>query len=157
MTTRLLLVETEKVQDVWSEARPLIEKALAYDYLGNMTSTDALRLILNEHQQLWVGIDDNISIAILTEMVHFPKNKVLRIISAATKTGHDGDNWYHHHLADLEEFAVACGCSALEAWARKGLAAKLNWEHKYAVITKAITPNKPKQPRKRRRRTKTNG
>ena len=62
MTTQLLLVKTENVQDVWPQARPLIEKALAYDYLGNMTSTDALRLILNERQQLWILFDTDISI-----------------------------------------------------------------------------------------------
>ena len=93
MTTRLILVDTEHVQDVWQEARPLIEKALAYDYLGNMTSTDALRLLLNEHQQLWLGIDTGIFLAILTEIVKYPKNNVLRVIAFATKTGHDMDAW----------------------------------------------------------------
>ena len=152
MTTQLLLVKTENVQDVWPQARPLIEKALAYDYLGSMTSTDALRLILNERQQLWIGFDTDIFLAILTEVVHYPKNKVLRIIAFSTETGHDMDVWYHH-LNTLEEFALACECTALEAWARKGLAEKLKWEHKYAVITKPI---KPKQ-RKRRRRPKKHG
>ena len=152
MTTQLLLVKTENVQDVWPKARPLIEKALAYDYLGSMTSTDALRLILNERQQLWIGFDTDIFLAILTEVVHYPKNKVLRIIAFSTETGHDMNAWYHH-LNTLEEFALACECTALEAWARKGLAEKLKWEHKYAVITKPI---KPKQ-RKRRRRPKKHG
>ena len=117
-----------------------------------MTSTDALRLILNERQQLWIGFDTDIFLAILTEVVHYPKNKVLRIIAFSTETGHDMDVWYHH-LNTLEEFALACECTALEAWARKGLAEKLKWEHKYAVITKPI---KPKQ-RKRRRRPKKHG
>ena len=153
MTTQLLLVKTENVQDGWPQARLLIEKALAYDYLGSMTSTDALRLILNERQQLWIGFDTDIFLAILTEVVHYPKNKVLRIIAFSTETGHDMDAWYHH-LNTLEEFALACECTALEAWARKGLAEKLKWEHKYAVISKPI---KPKQQRKRRRRPKKNG
>ena len=153
MTTQLILVKTEDVQDVWPKARPLIEKALAYDYLGSMTSTDALRLILNEHQQLWIGFDTDIFLAILTEVVHYPKNKVLRIIAFSTETGHDMNVWYHH-LSVLEEFALVCECTALEAWARKGLAEKLKWEHEYTVISKSI---KPKQQRKRRRRTKSNG
>ncbi len=153
MTTQLLLVKTEDVQDVWPKARPLIEKALAYDYSGSVTSTDTLRLILNERQQLWIGFDTDIFLAILTEVVHYPKNKVLRIIAFSTETGHDMNVWYHH-LSVLEEFALACECTALEAWARKGLAEKLKWEHEYAVISKSI---KPKQQRKRRRRTKSNG
>ena len=150
MTTQLLLVKTENVQDVWPKARPLIEKALAYDYLGSMTSTDALRLILNGRQQLWIGVDTDIFLSILTEIVHYPKNKVLRIIAFSTVTGHDMDIWYHH-LNILEEFALTCECTALEAWARKGLAEKLKWEHEYAVISKPI---KPRQQRKRRRRPK---
>ena len=153
MTTQLLLVKTEDVQDVWHKAKPLIEKALVYDYLGSMTSTDALRLILNERQQLWIGLDTDVFLAILTEIVNYPKNKVLRIIAFSTETGHNMDVWYHH-LNVLEDFALACGCTALEAWARKGLAEKLKWEHEYAVISKPI---KPKQQRKRRRRTKSNG
>ena len=150
MTTQLLLVNAEDVQDVWPQARPLIEKALAYDYLGSMTSTDALRLILNGRQQLWIGVDTDIVGAVLTEVVHYPKNKVLRIISCSTETGHGMNSWYHH-LSTLEEFALTCECVALEAWARKGLAEKLKWEHEYAVISKPI---KPKQQRKRRRRPK---
>ena len=153
MTTHLLLVKPENVQDVWPQARPLIEKALAHDYLGSMTSTDALRLILNERQQLWIGIDTDIFLAILTEIVHYPQSKVLRIIAFSTVTGHDMDVWYHH-INVLEEFALACECTALEAWARKGLAEKLKWEHEYAVISKPI---KPKQQRKRRRRPKKHG
>ena len=157
MTTQLLLVEPEDVQDVWPKAGPLIEKALAYDYLGSMTSTDALRLILNEHQQLWVGFDTDIFLAILTEVIHYPKNKVLRILAFSTETGHDMNVWYHH-LSVLEEFALTCECTALEAWCRKGLAKKLKWEHEYAVISKFIKPKpKQQQQRKRRRRTKSNG
>ena len=150
MTTQLLLVKTEDVQDVWPKARPLIEKALAYDYLGSMTSTDALRLLLNERQQLWIGFDTDIFLAILTEVVHYPKNKVLRIIAFSTETEHN----INAYLSVLEEFALVCECTALEAWAKKGLAEKLKWEHEYAVISKSI---KPKQQRKRRRRTKSNG
>ena len=153
MTTQLLLVKTEDVQDVWPKVRPLIEKTLANDYLGSMTSTDTLRLILNERQQLWIGFDTDIFLAILTEVVHYPKNKVLRIIASSTKTEHDM-NVLYHHLSVLEEFALVCECTTLEAWTRKGLAEKLKWEHEYAVISKSI---KPKQQRKRRRRTKSNG
>ncbi len=154
MTTQqqqFILVKTDDVQLIWNEARPLIEKALAHDYMGNMSSSDALRLILNEHQQLWVGInEDGIFLAILTEIVNYPQNKVLRIIAFSTETGHGMNAWYHH-LNTLEEFALVCDCTALEAWTRKGLAEKLNWDHQYAVITKKIKP-KQQQQRKRRRR-----
>ena len=157
MTTpkHFTLIEPDDVPFIWHEVRPLIEKALAYEYLGAMTSADALRLILNQRQQLWIGVEkpDNVFLALLTEIVHYPRRTVLRIITFATQTGHNMNDWYHY-LSHIEAFGRANKCDALEAWTRKGLAEKLNWEHEYAVITKNI---KPKQPRKRRRRTKTNG
>ncbi len=153
-TQQFTLVKPEDVPFIWHEVEPLIEKALKHNYLGSMTSVDALRLILNERQQLWIGVDkDGLFLTILTQVVPYPRHTVLRIITFATKTGHDMDIWYHH-LSTLEQFGRDCDCKALEAWTRKGLAEKLNWEHEYAVITKEI---KPKQQRKRRRRTKSNG
>ena len=156
MTTQhFTIVKPDDVHLLWHDARPLIEKALKYNYLGSMTSSDALRLLVNEQQQLWIGVDDNeLFLASLTEIVPYPQHSVLRIITCATKTGYDLDSWYLKNLNQIEQFGLINGCVALEAWARKGLAAKLNWEHEYSVITKTI---KPKQPRKRRRRTKTNG
>ena len=157
MTTHrhFTIVAPDDVSFIWHEVRPLIEKALAYDYLGSMTSTDALRLILNQRQQLWIGVEkpDDVFLALLTEIVPYPRRTVLRIITFATQTGHDMDGWYHY-LSHIEDFGRLNKCDALEAWTRKGLAEKLNWENEYAVITKDI---KPKQPRKRRRRAKTNG
>ena len=153
-TQQFTLVKPEDVPFIWHEVGPLIEKALKHNYLGSMTSVDALRLILNERQQLWIGVDkDGLFLAILTQVVPYPRHTVLRIITFATKTGHDMDIWYQH-LSTLEQFGRDYDCKALEAWTRKGLAEKLNWEHEYAVITKEI---KAKQQRKRRRRTKSNG
>lgn len=153
MSTQLILINPKDAPDVWANAKPLIDKALAYSE-GNMNSYDALKLILNERQQLWVGIDGSeITCTGLTEIIPYPQNKVLRIITFATSSGKDLDMW-QNHLHVVEEFGVACGCNRLEAWTRKGLAEKLKWEHEYAVISKPI---KPKQKRKRRRRSKTNG
>lgn len=153
-TQQFTIVKPDDVHLIWHEARPLIEKALKYNYLGSMTSSDVLKLLVNEDQQLWIGIDDNgLFLTLLTEIVPYPQHSVVRIITFATKTGHDMDSWYHN-LNQIEQFGLINGCIALEAWTRKGLAEKLNWDYEYAVITKTI---KPKQPRKRRRRTKTNG
>ena len=153
-TQQFTIVKPDDVHLIWHEVRPLIEKALKYNYLESMTSSDALRLLVNERQQLWIGIDDNeLFLALLTEIAPYPQHSVLRIITFATRTGHDMDSWYHN-LSQIEQFGLINGCTALEAWTRKGLAEKLNWEHEYSVISKPI---KPKQQRKRRRRTKTNG
>ena len=155
MTTQLLLVNTEEIQFIWHKVIPLIDKALKYNYLGSMTTADALRLALDGQEQLWVGVEnDELFLALLTEIVYYPQHSVLRIITFATDTGHDMDRWYHH-LNSIEEFGRINKCIALEAWTRKGLAEKLNWEHEYSVISKPIKPEQ--QQRKRRRRPKKHG
>ena len=155
MTTQLVLVNTEEIQFIWHKVIPLIDKALKYNYLGSMTTADALRLALDGQEQLWVGVEnDELFLALLTEIVHYPQHSVLRIITFATNTGHDMDRWYHH-LNSIEEFGRINKCIALEAWTRKGLAEKLNWEHEYSVISKPIKPEQ--QQRKRRRRPKKHG
>ena len=157
MTTHkhFTIVKPDDVPPIWNEVKPLIEKALSHEYLGAMTSTDALRLILNQRMQLWIGVEESndLFLALLTEIVPYPRRTVLRIITFATITGHNMNDWYHY-LSHIEAFGRANKCDALEAWTRKGLAEKLNWEHEYAVITKNM---RPQQPKKRRRRAKTNG
>ena len=150
MTTQLALVKPEDIPDIWINVKPLINKALVHTE-GNMSSYDALRLLLNERQQLWIGFEESsIACAGITEVIPYPRHKILRVITFSTKSGYDLDFW-ENHLGVVEKFGVDCGCTRLEAWTRKGLAEKLKWEHEYAVISKPI---KPRQQRKRRRRPK---
>ena len=134
----LYLIKSDDVQDLWSEVRPIIEKALVYSE-GALTSTDTLRHILNEQFQLWIAFDrDDVANVVITEIIHYPRQKILRIHNWATNTGHDFDIWYAPGIKVLEEFASNIGCVALEAWCRKGLARKLKWENEYSVIVKPI-------------------
>ena len=43
---------------------------------------------------------------------------------------------------NVEEFALSEGCVALEAWCRKGLARKLDWDHEHSVVYKVLNRNK---------------
>jgi len=138
MTQTLHLVEPDMIQDVWPIARPLVEKALDHSE-GQMLSTDTLRMILNNKQQLWVGFEEEeLFTAVVTEPIHYPRHKVLRIITFATQTGYGMDHWYDTIVDTLSRFGRAIDCNALEAWCRKGLARKLDWEHNYTVIVKPI-------------------
>ena len=88
MTQTLHLVNPDMVQDIWPVARPLVEKALAHSE-GQMLSSDALRMILNNKQQLWVGFEqESIFTAVVTEVINYPRHKILRIITFATQTGY---------------------------------------------------------------------
>ena len=158
MTTRqFFLIDPSKAPDIWHNIKPLIEKTLPYSE-GEMTPSDSLRMIMNEEQQLWLGIDDGeIFLALITEIIRYPQKSTLRIINFSTQTEHGMDIWYDQMLETLNEFGLKVNCTNLEAWCRKGLARKLDWEHEYVVISKPIKPKEAKQPRKRRRRSKTNG
>ena len=141
MTPNLFLIKPDDVEDLWFGARPLIQKALNHAE-GALSTTDVLRMILNGQMHLWVGFQDNqIFTAIVTEIIHYPRHKICRIITTATETGHDLDEWYPTMLKHVEEFALSEGCVALEAWCRKGLARKLDWDHEHSVVYKVIKRN----------------
>tara|TARA_B100000902_G_scaffold392213_1_gene444266 strand:+ start:325 stop:750 length:426 start_codon:yes stop_codon:yes gene_type:complete len=135
MTANLFIVKPKDLPRVWDEVKPLIEKALSHAN-GEMDSSDVLNFLFDEVQLLWVGIkNDNIFCAGTTEVVNYPQKKILRIITFASKTGHDYELW--KDFADtLEDFGSKIGCNALEAWTRKGLARKLKWDNQYSVITR---------------------
>jgi len=139
MTPNLFLVKPDDVENIWFGARPLIQKALDHAE-GALTTTDALRLVLNGRMNLWVGFDDNhrIFVAVLTEIISYPRHKICRVITTATATGHDFDEWFPTMYGIIEKFALSKGCSAFEAWVRKGLARKLKWDHEYSVIYKVL-------------------
>ena len=155
-TQQFFITDPDNVPNIWNDVKPLIDKALTFDHFSSMTSTDALRMILNGEQQLWIGVeDDSIITAVVTELIFYPRNKVLRVITWSTVTGYGYDNWKLLIENTLKQFGNNNGCSVLEAWCREGLARKLDWEQRAIVIT---TPIKPKQQqRKRRRRPKKHG
>ncbi len=156
MTTRdFFLVKPDNAPLIWHTVRPLIEKTLVHAE-GEMNSSDSLRMILNQDQQLWLGVeDDKVFLALITEIIRYPQKNTLRIINFSTQTEEDMDTWYEQAVNILTEFGLKVDCTNLEAWCRKGFARKLDWEHEYVVISKPIKPKQQKV--KRRRRSKNNG
>jgi len=133
----LLIVNPNDIDQVWEDVKPLLDKALVHSD-GEMLSSDILDLILDGREVLWVGIDNGeIFCAGVTEVITYPRKKVLRIITFASKSGHDYELW--KDFTDIiEGFGVRHECSSIEAWTRKGLAKKLKWDNEYSVITKDI-------------------
>ena len=133
----LSLVSPKDIPYVWCEVKPLIEKALSYNS-GEMDSFDVLHHLLTKVQMLWVGTnEDKIFCAGTTEIINYPKKRVFRIVTFATKSGHDYELW-KDFIYTLEDAAKTCGCTLIEAWVRKGLARKLKWDSEHSVITKTI-------------------
>ena len=115
---------------------------------------------LNDKFKLWVGFDSEhparLATAVVTEVIPYPRHRILRIHTWATDTGYNFDEWYQPIVDQLEYYAKSIDCVALEAWCRKGLVRKLpDWEHLYSVISKPIEPEQPVKRKRRRRKPKT--
>ena len=136
-TPTLIIINPDDIKEVWIEVKPLIEKALVHAE-GELRSEDILQLTLESKQTLWVGLKNkNIFCAGVTEIISYPRKRVLRIITFATKNGHDYKHWKDFEKV-LESYGARHRCSSLKAWTRKGLARKLKWNNEYSVITKDI-------------------
>ena len=89
----LLIVNPNDIDQVWEDVKPLLDKALAHAD-GEMLSSDILDLILDDREVLWVGINNGeVFCAGVTEVITYPRKKVLRIITFASKSGHDYELW----------------------------------------------------------------
>jgi len=131
------LVPPSDVLKLWGKVEPLITKALKHNH-GELVSSDILELLLQKRQLLWVGFEDNdIHSALVGEFITYPRKKAFRIITWSTKSGYHYEEWMEL-FNKIENFARLNGCSVMEAWTRKGLAKKLNWNHSYSVVVKQL-------------------
>ena len=135
---KVVLVSSEDTEVVWEDSKPLIEGALKHSE-GELMAEDLLPFIKNGEQQLWVAMEDGEVIAcMVTEVISYPRKRILRVITIGAKDGHGMDKWYTF-LPMVEGFALNNACTSLEAWTRKGMAKKLtDWKSSYTVITKDL-------------------
>lgn len=135
--TEIRYVPHNYVLKIWGEVEPIITKALKRND-GELLSDDVLKALLKKENILWVGVQDNkILMALVLEMIEYPRKKALNILTWGTKSGYDYELWIKEFYK-VEHFAKINGCSFIEARTRKGLAKKLNWEFCYSVIRKHI-------------------
>ena len=137
-SVKVVLVRKDDIDSIWDECSPLIDLALKHSE-GELISNDLLPFLKNGEQQLWVAMeDDQVIASMITEVISYPRKRILRVITIAGKDGHGIDKWYTF-LPMVEGFALKAGCTSLEAWTRKGMARKLkDWKHSYMVITKDL-------------------
>ena len=135
---KVVLIQPGDLELVWDEVVPLIEAALKHSE-GEVIPEDLIKPIKIGKMQLWVAMfKGSVIAAMITEIVVYPRKRVLRVITIAGKDGRGMSKWYGF-LPLVEGFALSNNCSSLEAWTRKGMVKKLtDWEHKYMVITKDL-------------------
>ena len=106
-------IPTVHVDEVWLEARPIIEKAVFDD--TDETIDTVYAELLNGNYHLWViGEFDAIAV---TEIQERPARRVAWIRFIA---GKNMDQWFDAWIAALEHYAENEDCKAIEFAGRKG-------------------------------------
>ncbi len=112
-------VPSEDVEFIWSQVKPLLEKALDETY----TIGDIYKGLLDDRMQLFISWnDDRVESAVVTEIAQYPQSKVLRYFLAG---GTNLDNWLERIQKIIEKFAKQENCTHLEVAGRKGWVKKL--------------------------------
>jgi hypothetical protein len=129
------LIDPKEVESIWPIVYPLIDKCHRYSN-GELETQDFLGMITSGAMQLWVATDENlIFAAMITELVKYPRKKVMRIIAI----GGEGMKRWMRFFPALEAAALQAGCTGLETLGRKGwLKVLKDWECTYYILTKDI-------------------
>lgn len=98
---------------------PMLDHACQFS-MGEYTTEDLIRGVLDERFQLWASIKDDVVFGTaVTELVVYPQKTVCNVIAMAGKEGS------LHVLLDLqsqiEAWAISEGASVLKAYVRPGL------------------------------------
>ena len=133
---KIVLVSSDDVPYIWEKIHPHLESMEPHSE-GELAPEDFYEAITNGDMQLWTAIKDNeIMASMVTQIVPYPRKRVLRIISIA---GEGMDQWIGY-IPLIEDWALSMGCTSLECWGRKGwLKVLKDWKCSYHIITKDLT------------------
>ena len=133
---KIVLVSSDDVPYIWEKIHPHLELMEPHSE-GELAPEDFYEAITHGDMQLWTAIKDNeIMASMVTQIVPYPRKRVLRIISIA---GEEMNGWIKY-LPLIEDWALSAGCTSLECWGRKGwLKILKDWKCSYHIITKDLT------------------
>ena len=133
---KIVLVSSDDVPYIWEKIHPHLESMEPHSE-GALAPEDFYEAITNGDMQLWTAIKDNeIMASMVTQIVPYPRKRVLRIISIA---GEEMDGWIKY-LPLIEDWALSSGGTSLECWGRKGwLKILRDWKCSYHILTKDLT------------------
>lgn len=120
----------------WDFVKDDIELALKHD-ASRVSIDDMYKFIVNRDVQLWAIHNGDIHAVMTTQIINYPKSKVVNIY---TVTGKDCEKWLDLLIETVTDWSKTQGCTAMEFTGRKG------WEK---VLTKKgfgntqITMTKP--------------
>jgi hypothetical protein len=132
---KISVINQNEVEAVWPFVIEHLERAVAFSD-GEIETEDFLPLLLDEEMQLWVAVGDGECVAaMVTQVIIYPRKKILRVIAVG---GRDMKIWMKN-IDMLENFALAMGCTELEAWTKRGFLRVLkDWKMSHIVIKKDL-------------------
>lgn len=106
--------------ELWPLIEPLIEKPLVRTgAIKDFHPADILELIKSQAMQCWLIYDDDEVLCVaITQILAYPRRKVLGIPFVGAKPG-TIKRWLQH-MDVMEAFAIEHGCTAIRGWGRKG-------------------------------------
>lgn len=134
-TPALVPVPSQQVPEIWPEVQPLVNCALAHGG-GRYEADDFLQALTRREMQLWLArAGDRLIGAVVTELRSYPRQRRCRYLLLA---GEDFDRWQHLQQ-DIEDWARANACTAMEMCGRRGWERKLSgWRATHVEMSKEI-------------------
>jgi hypothetical protein len=131
----LLPVSSRLVDSVWPDVVGHIDRALARGG-GRYAPADFLHALIRREMQLWlVQEDGHILGVIVTELRNYPRRRCCRYLLLAG----DGFVRWQHLQQDIEAWARANGCAAMEMCGRRGWERKLKgWRATHIEMSKEL-------------------
>lgn len=131
-------IPPQAIESLWRFAEPYIKRALDHTY-GEISADDIRRMCIETHMQLWMCSKEKRMVgAGTTQIVCYPQMKVCRIVTLA---GSEFDQWMDIAHMNIELWAEAQGCEAMECYVRKGFVPKvceIGYKHRYSVVHKSL-------------------
>ena len=136
LNCNIVLVSPEDIPFIWETIEEQLRLMTPHSE-GELEPEDFYESLMDENMQLWIASRDNeILASMITQVIFYPKKKVLRIISLA---GGEMDKWIEN-IDMIEAWALSLGCTSLECWGRKGwLKILKDWRCSYHILTKDLT------------------
>lgn len=136
MTNRIITGITD-IDTFWQEVEPFINKALEYNH-GEFTTEDIYGWLKNQKMQLWVVHENGIQAAAVTEVVIYPRKKIVRILALA---GNGFDEWSDDLQALFEFWGKKLDADGIEIIGRRGWIKKLEkygYSEAHTVLKKEL-------------------
>ena len=141
----MVRVDEEDVEEVWDTVRDSVCRAMKHSDCS-MEGDDFRDELIAGNCQLWLLVENAKKIAGhgITQIIQYPRKRVLRILTFEGTGGEQGMvamKLWNQFYDDIEDFGKKRGCDHVEAQTRAGMARtlkKYGWNDQYHIVTKEI-------------------